>query len=246
MKEAEYMEAIVDYFDGCLDEETRRRLFDAMEKDDSLRRMFTTYEQGLGVKISAESVDTEALKRRIEALTSGGEKRRARTWRLWLGGGAAVAAVVIVAMILSLSGAGNVSVSSYNNEEMQALLLTHAETSEEAFDDVLPSDDIVSEETAVVENSGIDDLSAVETAPNVVTAVKSIKKQIGMIGRREVFMLAVPNDMIEFSHNPADMLCGVIELPGLDMRADVDNTGKRVQRGVAGLFGSRPQKNDLP
>ena len=208
MDDEKYMEMVVDHYDGNLDEEGERLLAEATSADPSKERMYRLYGESLSFNIAAENTDTEKLRRRIVAGTLPPRS-------LSLGRAAAVAAAVIAAAVV-------LTVTMWPRHDRVYVAMV------DSLSDISPYMHHVSDDIAAVVASDTADESRLPEATaaeqTVTAAYKAAGHSHGAVAEavsgtaqlREVFMLARPLQMIDVEYDPADMLCGMAEMPGID------------------------------
>jgi len=207
----EYIEMIVDSYDGNLDAEGERLLGEAMAADPSLREMYRLYGEALRCRVPVEKVDAAKLRRRI---ANGMAFRRRAPLRRMVA--TLSAAVVIAAIVLTVT-------LSPRGDGMRMAMVQETVDTDTPVDscpvfydlDCTMACDV--QEESHTEVIAVADRTVASPAGHASSSVGTVTgtAQDG-IGLREEFMLAVPMRMIEVEHDPADMLCGLSEIPAID------------------------------
>lgn len=207
MDQEKYIEMIVDSYDGNLDAEGERSLREAMDADPSLREMYRLYGESLSLEVPAEVVDTKHLRKKI--VDGIAFRRRAPLCRIVA---TVSAAAVIAAVVLTVT-------LSPRHYHMQIAKITEtvdmsmsADTCSAYYDinDVMAHN--VLEETTV-SNIAADEtvIPPVKLKPTHIRSIVEVTAE--SVGLREEFILATPMHMIEVEYDPAEMLCGISEVP---------------------------------
>ncbi|MDE6483127.1 MAG: hypothetical protein K2L01_05145 [Rikenellaceae bacterium] len=205
MEQEKYIEMIVDSYDGNLDAEGERLLAEAMAADPSLRETYRLYGEALACEIPVEEADTVELRRRITKAVS--FRRRLPLRRMAT---ALSAAAVAAALILTVT-------LSPEHDSVRVADATET-TDTEIYSDSCNVSSFLARN--VPDDSSADELAAVETVTPPSTDVSACGRDIIEITEpaelREEFVLATPMLMIEVEYDPAEMLCGLFEMPAID------------------------------
>ncbi len=207
----EYIEMIVDSYDGNLDAEGECLLGEAMVADPSLREMYRLYGEALRCRVPVEKADTVELRKRI---ASGMAFRRRAPLRRMVATLSAAAVIVAIVLTVTLSPRG---------DGMRMAMVQETVDTDTSVDSCVVTFDLDAAMACDVrEESRTEDVTVVDqaVAPPSGHASSRVRVATDMvedgIGLREEFMLAVPMLMIEVEHDPADMLCGLSEIPAID------------------------------